>query len=106
MTNKTIQQLEEYPRIYRELYGSISPCRMSFENRGRVRHIRMAGNRTKKPGRGHFLTVYYLAGDEDRAVERFVEVNATMLSRLNFSGNTTLDSGLNREMAQKIRAAI
>lgn len=106
MVNKTIQQLEESPRIYKELYGSISPCRMSSENRGRVRQIRMAGNRTKKPGRGHFLTVYYLADDEDRAVQRFVEVNAEPLSEVNLRTFSVIDSGLSREMAQKVRAML
>lgn len=106
MTNKIIKLLEESPRTYKELSGPISPCRMSFENRGRVRQIRMAGNRSKKPGRGRFLTVYYLAGDEDRAVDRFVEVNNTMLSEINLSSFSVVDSGLSREMAQKTREEI
>lgn len=106
MTNKIIQLLEEHPCTRKEINAPISPCRMSIENRDRIRQIRVAGNRSKKPGRGLFKTVYYLKGDEDRAVEVFIEVNAEPLQGLNLSRNTTLDSGLSREMAQKVRGAM
>jgi len=103
MTNKIIASLEESPRVYKELSGTLSPCRMSFENRGRVRKIQMAGNHSKKPGRGKFLTIYYLAGDEDRAVAMFVEVNAAELSAVSTQQFSVIDSGLSREMAQKVK---
>ena len=106
MTNKIITLLEESPRVYMELPGSISPCRMSFENRGRVRKIQMAGNHSKKPGRGKFLTIYYLTGDEDRAVEMFVDVNAAELSKVSMKKFSVIDSGLSREMAQKVKGAM
>lgn len=106
MINKIIQILQEHPRTNKDLPHRISPCRMSIENRGRIRQIRVAGNRSKKPGRGWFKTVYYLEGDEDRAITLFADVNAETLAGLNFRRNTIIDSGLTREMARKIRAAI
>lgn len=106
MINKIIQLLEEHPRTRQEINAPISPCRMSFENRDRIRQIRVAGNRSKKPGRGWFKTIYYLEGDEDRAVKMFIEVNSESLRGLDLSRNTALDSGLSREMAQKVRGAM
>jgi len=106
MTNKIIASLEESPRAYKELSGPLSPCRMSFENRGRVRKIQMAGNHSKKPGRGKFLTIYYLAGDEDRAVAMFVEVNAAALSAVGMQKFSVIDSGLSCEMAHKVKEAM
>ena len=53
-----------------------------------------------------FFTIYYLAGDEDRAVKRFVDVNAAELSKVNLQKFSVIDSGLPREMAQKIRGAM
>lgn len=106
MTNKIIQLLEEHPCTRKEINASISPCRMSIENRDRIRQIRVAGNRSKTPGHGLFRTVYYLRGDEDRAVKMFIEVNAESLQGLDLSRNTALDSGLSREMAQKVRGAM
>lgn len=103
MSNKIIQLLEEHPRTNKDLTYRISPCKMSIENRGRIRQIRVAANRS---GRGWFRTVYYLAGDEDRAITLFADVNAEALAGLNFGRNTVLDSGLTREMAQKIRAVV
>lgn len=107
MINKIIQLLEKHPCVYSDLPGKISPCRMSFANRERIRQIRVAGKRTNRCFRcGRFQTVYYLEGDEDRAAKKFVEVNAEVLARLNLRGNTALDSGLNREMAQRIRGIL
>lgn len=79
---------------------------MKVINWDRVRQIRVAGNRSKTPGRGRFKTIYYLAGDEDRAVKMFVEANAQSLSGLDLSRYSVLDSGLPREMAQKVKEAM
>ncbi len=106
MTNKIIKLLEDHPCTREETIIPLSPCRMSLKNRDRIRQIRVAGNRSKTPGRGWFKTVYYLEGDEDRAVKMFIEVNAESLQGLDFSRNTVLDSGMSREMAQKVRAAM
>ena len=102
--NKIIQALENHPCTYDELPGKLSPSRMSIKNRLRVRHIKISGNHSKKPGRGLFKTIYYLEGD--RAIQKFVEINAEPISHLDFDRYTTLDSGLPREISQKIRAAI
>ena len=104
--NKIIQALENHPCTYTELPGKLSPCRMSIKNRVRVRRIKISGNYSKKPGRGLFKTIYYLEGDEDRAIQKFVEINEEPISHLNFDKYTTLDSGLPREMSQKIRTVI
>ena len=106
MINKIIQLLEERPRTRVELRQGISPCRMSVQNRERIRQIRVAGNRSKTPGSGLFRTVYYLAGDEDRAIEMFADVNAESLARLDFSRYTAIDSGLPPGMAQRLRAIL
>jgi hypothetical protein len=50
--------------------------------------------------------VYYLIDDEDRAVEKFTVVNAETLERLNLNKYSALDSGLSRDMAQRIRAIL
>jgi hypothetical protein len=49
--------------------------------------------------------VYYLDGDCDRAVKKFVEVNINILKNLDMSRYTALDSGLTKELAQKVRSA-
>ena len=103
MSSKLIQCLESGPCTNAELPYRVSPCRLSIENINRVRQIRVAQNRTKKPGHGKFLTVYYLEGDEDRAIERFIKVNKQSLKSINFSTYSTLDSGMSRKMSQAVK---
>ena len=106
MINRIIERLEESPCTSTELPYRFAPCHMGRKNRGRVRQIRVARNRSKKPGHGWFKTVYYLEGDEDRAVMKFAEVNAEALSGVDFRRNNVLTSGLSRELSQRLREAI
>lgn len=106
MSSKLIQCLESGPCTNAELPYRVSPCRLSVEDINRVRQIRVAQNRTNKPRHGKFLTVYYIEGDEDRAIERFISVNKQTLKSINFHTYSTLDSGMSRKMSQKVRAAM
>jgi hypothetical protein len=91
--------------MYAELPGKLSASRMSHKNRLLIRHIRVSGNRTNT-SRGQFKTVYYLAHDEDRAIQRFIDVNQVVLAKLDFTRYNMLDSGLPRDLSQKIRKAM
>lgn len=104
--NKIILMLEDLPCTCAEIPGKLSASRMSYKNRSRIRHIKVVGNQSKKHGRGWFKTIYYLAHDEDRAIQRFIDVNHDSLIQLDFTRYNTLDSGLTREMSQKIRKAM
>jgi len=106
MSNKLIQCLESCPCTNADLPYRISPCRMSIADINRVRQIRVAGNHAKKPGHGKFRTVYYLEGDEDRAIERFIDVNKQSLKSINFHTYSTLDSGMSRKMSQAVKSVI
>ena len=79
---------------------------MSLSNRMRLRRIHVTGKRTNSGNNrvGAFKTIYYLEGDEDRAVTKFIDVNIKPLLTLNYRHNNALDAGLTRDMAQRIRA--
>jgi len=105
--SKIIEMLEAKPCTREELPYKHSISQMSQSNRGRIQKIRVTGKRTNRCFRcGKFKTVYYLLGDEDRAAEKFLQVNEETLGKLNLSTNSMLDSGLNREMAQRIKAIL
>lgn len=103
--NKVYEQLKRSPCTREELPYAIKGT-MGLIYRTRIRILRVAGNRSNKSDYGRFKTVYYLEGDEDRAVHVFAEVNADVLAQLDFSHNTAIDSGLSKDIAQKLRAAI
>ena len=105
--SKIIEMLEEKPCTREELPYKHSVSQMSQSNRGRIQKIRVSGKRTNRCFRcGKFKTVYYLLGDEDLAAEKFTKVNAETLGVLNLSTNSMLDSGLNRDMSQRIRSIL
>lgn len=106
MKNKIIAQLEEQPCTNKDLPYRVCLNTMSMASRKRIRRIRMSGNHGHATKCGCFLTVYYLEGDDDRAVKVFAEVNAAAIKTLDLSHNTVLDSGLTREMAQKLRSIL
>ena len=105
--NKIIEMLEVKPRTREELPYKPSVSQMSQSNRGRIQKIWVSRKRTNRCFRcGKFKIVYYLLGDEDRAAEKFIKVNAETLARLNLRTNSALDAGLNRDMAQRIRSIL
>jgi hypothetical protein len=105
--SKIIEMLEAKPCTREELPYKHSISQMSQSNRGRIQKIRVTGKSKSRCFRcGKFKTVYYLLGDEDLAAEKFVKVNAETLGHLNLSTRTTLDSGLNQDMAQRIKAIL
>ena len=67
--------------------------------------IKPAGTRTNaRINRyGRFETVYYLQGDEDRAVAKFIQVNAEPLGKVDFGRGNALQSGLPEDIYQKIK---
>ena len=105
-TNQIIALLEEYPRTKNELPYRVCLNTMSMAARKRIRRIRLSGRRGYTTKCGRFQTVYYLEGDDDRAIKAFAEVNADAINTLDLSRNTIIDSGLTRELAQKVRAIL
>ena len=110
--NKLIDALEEYPCTMRELPYHVYAS-MELANQKRILKIKVAGTRTNtRVNRyGRFTTVYYLEGDEDRAVQKFVEVNvvevnAGALVKVDFGRNNMLRSGLPKHILKKIREAM
>ena len=104
-TNQIIALLQERPCTKNDLPYRVCLNTMSMASRKSIRRIKVSGRRGYAT-KCKFQTVHYLEGDEDRAIRRFAEVNAAAIKSLDFSRNTVLDSGLTREMAQKVRAAI
>ena len=105
-SNQIIERLKEGPCINGNLPYRVSVRDMGLRNRQRVRRISIAGRKSSKRGIGTLLTVYYLAGDEDRAIQLFAEVNAPALAQLDLSHNTLIDSALPHGMAQRLRAIL
>lgn len=52
---------------------------------------------------GMLKTIYFLDGDFDAAISKFVTENLEALKLTNFSGNNYLDSGLPKGWGSKIR---
>lgn len=105
-TNQIIALLQKHPCTKNDLPYRVCLNTMSMESRKSIRRIKVSGRRGYKTKCGQLQTVYYLKGDDDRAVKVFAEVNADALNSLDLSRNTVLDSGLTREMAQKVRAVL
>jgi len=53
-----------------------------------------------------FKTVYYLIGDEEAAIRRFIQVNLDLIQSLDFDQETELDSGLQKWQVKAIRKMI
>ena len=65
-------------------------------------HVNAHKYRKEQSPHRPFITVYYIIGDIDRAVDLFVEVNRDALSALDFTGNNLIHSGLPKNVAKKI----
>jgi hypothetical protein len=103
-TNHFIEVLKDHPCVYTELPYKPGINSMSTESRQSIRRIRVSGRKgTHAAPYGHMQTVYYLDGDEDRAVELFVKVNVDMLKMLDLRRYTILDSGLPKEIARLVK---
>lgn len=105
--NSVIDALTVCPCVEKELPYPVRSD-MALEGRRRIMKIKVAGTRTNRRCNrcGRFITVYYLDGDEDRAVKKFVDVNKDTLGRIDFSRNSVLDSGLHRQIVRKIRDVV
>jgi len=100
--NKIIEMLKRRPCTADMLpYGIKSRMR----HRELIFSIKVSGTRTNASKIGRFTMVYYLIGDAYRAIQLFVDVNADVLDKLDFSSNNALDSGLPKWQAQAIRNA-
>lgn len=104
--NQIIRLLEAQPCTAKELPYRVYGVNMSIPDRARIKSIRFTTNHTKKPGRGRFRIVYYLTGDEDRALRKFADINAALLSALDLSRSCLIDSALPRTMSKKLRAIL
>lgn len=104
--NQIIEHLKERPCTKNELPYRMCLNTMSMESRKSIRRIKVSGRRRYKTKCGQLQTVYYLKGDDDRAVKAFVEANADVLKSLDLSRYTVLDSGLTKELAQKVRTVL
>jgi len=98
--NAIIEILKKHPCTASELpYRSISS--ISMTNRPTVRKIKVPGSRAAKSHK--FLTVYYLAGDEDRAIEKFAETNMDTLKKMRWDGNNVLNSSIDRYISDRLK---
>lgn len=89
-----------YEKLLKEPQTGINRSQLNFDERSEVRIIQVRGTtglvQTNKPGK--FTSVYYLAGDERPAVERFASVNADLLEQVDFSARNTLQTSLSRHI--------
>lgn len=61
---------------------------LNFDERSKLRVIKIVGNSGRSAGSpGIFTNIYYIEGDEKRAAERFVEENEEQLQKMDFSKN-------------------
>lgn len=95
---EAFEALDERPRTDVDL-GQFSPSeRMAV----RTLAVRGSTGRTAAVPAGRFQTVYYVAGDEQAAAERFADVNAEAIADLDLSGTNVLQSNLDREMYDRV----
>lgn len=81
---------------------------LHVEERPLVRVIKIStrkGHR-KKRSTGRFTPVYYLAGDQRRAAEVFVEANRDRLENVDFSSRNVVESSVDRAEYDWIRHAV
>jgi hypothetical protein len=89
---KLYETLAEQPRT------GINMGDLSYDERVELRQIRIQNDKPNVTKTGQFTTVYYLAGDEQAAVERFVEENREQLEQLDFSKRDIVQSAVDREL--------
>jgi|GEM_PF-4588602 len=102
--NQLVDALRRGPCTRKELpypYQGV----MNLASPEAIMKIKPAGTRTNaRINRyGRFETVYYLQGDEDRAVAKFIQVNAEPLGKVDFGRGNALQSGLPEDIYQKIK---
>ena len=102
--NAIIESLKISPRTAAELPHKVGSVNMSLANHNLIRMIKVAGSKSKNRSQGHFITVYYLEGDEDQAVQKFIEVNKDILKLIDFSHSKRLQSGLQKKKTRQKRS--
>lgn len=105
-TNAVIEAIKISPCSADELPYLPKIGQMGKEDMKLFRKIKVVGrsSKTKGPQRGTFKTVYFLDGNLDQAVSKFVDINFDLLSKIDFTKNNHLYSGLPKNMAKKIIA--
>ena len=101
-TNAIIETLKNYPATSAELPYKKGYNTMNLTSQHCLRKIRVIGSSNSKHKYGYFFTIYYLDGDEDRAVEHFVKVNFARLQKLEGFNNTVLSRQIEKTMLKKI----
>jgi len=104
--NQLIKRLGEGPCIREELPYKVCGHSLSLANQISVQRIRLSGNKSNRHNLGRLKTVYYLLDDEELAVQKFADVNADALQTIDIRRNSTLDSGLPRGIARKLKALL
>lgn len=104
--NAIIEALKIEPQTAESLPYKPSPQKFGVKNRLLLQKIHVNSHRYRKNQTPHkqFVTVYYILGDVERAVELFVKINYEALSNLNFKGNNLLWSGMPKDIAKRIVA--
>lgn len=93
--NQIIEALKIGPKSSEELPYKFLLSHMSAENAALCNKLTVVGRRSKVvKGFGQFKTVYYLTGDINRAVEKFVDLNYDVLARINLDRTQGLHAGL------------
>lgn len=98
--------LRKAPRVLKELNCRPKPRYANMiVHKLKVAHTR---NPTKgKPTiRGNITTVYFVPGQEDEAIRRFVEENFDIFLNINFEQNNFLNSSFSVKIVRKIRDEI
>ena len=101
-SNAIIESLKISPHTAAELPHKVGAVNMSLANHNLIRMIKPAGSKSKNRSQGQFKTIYYLEGDEDQAIQKFIDVNRDILETIDFSHSQRLQSGLSKEISKKI----
>ena len=103
-SNAIIERLKISPCTAAELPYKPAMQKFGVKNRMLLQKIHVCGHRYRKGQTPHkpFITVYYLLGDINKAVDLFVKVNRDALSTVNFARNNYIHSGLPNGIGKKI----
>ena len=104
-TNALIELLKICPRTDSELPYRVTPHGMSLANRKMILKISIPGGKNVPIKHTRFDTVYYLDGDEERAIQRFVEINREGILKMRESQCNSLCRSVRKELREKLYLA-
>lgn len=89
-----------YEALKEEPQTNIDRGKLTHDERTDLRSIEVQTSYVQTPSTpGKFTTIYYLEGDQDRAVKQFVRENRELLEQVDFSSNrNSIQSSVSREI--------